>query len=404
MKKSHVIVVGGGPCGSFTALNLARAGACVTVFEEHSEIGTPSHCAGHLSLKGLKLLGLHSLPSKVIENIFYGAIFHSPKGKEFAVRFKSPVTCVVNRVLFDKYIAEKAKEEGARYFLESQVKSLIIKDGFVKGVMIRQRNADMCRFLGEIVVDAEGISSRILRQIGLPTLNSRMLVNAVQAEVEDVKDAEPDMVEVFLGRNYAPGFYAWLIPKGEGKAKVGLAAKGGDPKEYLQKLMLKHPIASRKLRTAKIIKKSFHPITLGGPIAKTYSNGFLVVGDAASQVKPTTGGGVIFGMTCARIAVEVICKALERNNFSADFLSLYQKQCNRVYGFDLKIMLKMRKILEAFSDDEVDEAIGFCKKLSMEEILQGVKDLDFQGQSLLRIMWKPRMLATLFYVLLLYLL
>ncbi|MEM3627558.1 MAG: hypothetical protein QXZ25_05980, partial [Candidatus Bathyarchaeia archaeon] len=131
--------------------------------------------------------------------------------------------------------------------------------------------------------------------------------------------------------------------------------------------------------------------------------GFLVVGDAASQVKPTTGGGVIFGMTCARLAAEVICEALDRNNFSAKFLSYYQRRCNQVYGFDVKIMLKMRKILEGLSDDKIDEAIIFCKKLNMDEILQKVEDLDFQGRSLLRILWKPRILAALFYVLLLYL-
>ncbi|MEM3626901.1 MAG: NAD(P)/FAD-dependent oxidoreductase, partial [Candidatus Bathyarchaeia archaeon] len=272
MKNSHVIVVGGGPCGSFTALNLARAGISVTVFEEHGEIGTPSHCAGHLSIKGLKALGLYPPPTEVVENIFYGAIFHSPKGREFSVRFPSPVTCVVNRALFDRHIAEKAKEKGARYYLETQVKSLIIKDDFVKGVVIEKKDTGMHKFLGEIIVDAEGVSSKILRQTGLPTLDRHMLVNAVQAEVEDVRDAEPDMVEVFFGRSYAPGFYAWLIPKGNDKAKVGLAAKAVNPKEFLQKFMLKHPVASKKLRTAKIIKTSFHPITLGGPITKTYSS------------------------------------------------------------------------------------------------------------------------------------
>lgn len=400
---SDVIVVGGGPCGSFAALNLAKLGANVAVFEEHDKVGVPSHCSGHVSIKGLKRLGLHPLPSEIVENTFYGAVFYSPMVKEFSVRFSSPVTCVVNRVLFDKYIAEMAEAAGVHYYLNSRVESLIIEGGFVKGVTVKQNSETKKRFLSRIVVDAEGISSRILRQTGLSTLNRRMLVNAVQAEVENVKDLEPDLVEVFLGRDYAPGFYAWLVPKSDGKAKVGLAAKPGNPKELMRRLMLKHPIASKKLRTAKVLQTAFHPIPLGGPIPKTYSNGFLVVGDAASHVKPTTGGGVIFGMTCARVAAEVAYEALSRRDYSQEFLGVYQKRCDEILGFDVNVMLKMRKMLDGMSDEKVDNAISVCKRLNLDKTLKNIKDTDLQGQSLLRILRSPRMLMGLFYFFFLYL-
>ena len=400
---SDVIVVGGGPCGSFAALNLAKFGVKVTVFEEHDEIGVPSYCTGHLSIKGLKHLGLYPLPAKIVENIFYGANFYSPKSRKFSVRFSSPVTCVVNRVLFDKYIAEMAETCGVRYCLNSRVESLIIEDGFVKGVFVKQDGKAAKKFLAKIVIDAEGISSRILRQAGLPTLNRHMLVNGVQAEFENVEDTEPDMVEVFLGKNYAPGFYAWLVPKSDGMAKVGLAAKTGNPKELLQRLMLKHPIASKKLRKAKLLQTAFHSIPLGGSIPKTYSDGILTVGDAASQVKPTTGGGVIFGMTCARVAAEVAYEALHENDFSSDFLGLYQKRCKETLGFDVNVMLKVRRMLDAMSDEKVDDAINFCTKLGLDKTLQNVRDIDFQGQALLRALRTPRMLTAFIYFFLLYL-
>jgi geranylgeranyl reductase family protein len=400
---SDVIVVGGGPCGSFTAFNLAKHGANVTVFEEHGEIGVPSHCPGHLSINGLKRLGLYSLPEEIVENTFYGAIFHSPKGKSFSVRFSRPVTCVVNRVLFDKYIAEMAEDAGVQYHLNSLVESLIVEGGFVKGVSIKQDGKTKEKFFAKIVVDAEGISSRILRLAGLSGLNRHMLVNGVQAEVENVKDTEPDMVEVFLGKDYATGFYAWLIPIGDGKAKVGLATKTGNPKELLSRLMFKHPAASKKLHTAKIIQIGFHPLTLGGPVTKTYSNGFLTVGDAASQVKPTTGGGVIFGMTCAKVAAEVAYEALSKNDFSSEFLSAYQRRRKEILGFDVKVMLKIRKALDAMSDEKVDDTISLCKKLNLDKSLQNVKDIDFQGQSLLRLLPNPRMLTALFYFFFLFL-
>jgi len=399
---SDAIVVGGGPCGSFTALNLAKLGVDVNVFEEHAEIGVPCHCAGHLSIKGLELLGLHPLPSDIVENVFYGVVFHSPKGRSFHVRFSSPVTCAVNRVLFDKYIAKMAERAGAHYFLNSVVESVIIEDGLVKAVIVRRGKAEE-KFSAKVMVDAEGTSSRILRQTGLVASNRHMLVKAVEAEVEDVQGLETSMVEVFLGRDYAPGFYAWLMPKGDGKAKVGLAAKIGNPRELLQRLMFRHPTASKKLRSAKILQTSFHSIPLGGPIRKAFSNGFLVVGDAASHVKPTTGGGVIFGMTCAKIAAEVAYEALSQNDFSSDFLCTYQRRCNRTLGSDVKFMLRIKKMLDALPDDKIDDAIKFCAKIGLDKTLQNFEDIDFQGRSFLRMLWNPRMPIALFYFLLSYL-
>jgi digeranylgeranylglycerophospholipid reductase len=241
-----------------------------------------------------------------------------------------------------------------------------------------------------------------LRQTGLPALNSDRLVYAVETEVENVKNVELDAVEVFLGKNYAPGFYAWLIPKLDGTAKVGLAAKTGNPKEFLQRLMLKHPVASKQLGTAKITRIAFHPMSLGGPISKAYSNGFLAVGDAASQVKPTTGGGVIFGLTCAKIAAQVASEAIRRNDLSSNYLQLYQKRCGDMLGFDFNVMLRMRKFLDSLSDEKVDQALRFCATLGLNRTLQNVEEIDFQGQTLLKIMKKPAAFAALAYFLMLY--
>jgi geranylgeranyl reductase family protein len=391
---SDVIVVGAGPCGSFTALKLAKLSRSVTVFEEHSQIGVPSHCAGHLSMKGLKQLGLQPLPPETVENIFYGANFYSPKGNRFSVRFSQPVTCAVDRAMFDKYIAQKAQDAGASFHLNSRVETLMIKNDFVRGAIVKNGETTESRLAG-VVVDAEGISSRIMRQAGL--LRPQKLVKGVEAEVENVKDTESDVVDVYLGNSYAPGFYAWLIPKKDGKAKVGLAARTGNPKELLQKLMLKHPAASKKLRSSRILKASFHPITLEGPIGQTCSNGFLAVGDAASQVKPTTGGGVIIGMTCAQIAAEVASEALDKNDFSKQFLKKYQNRCRELLGFDMKIMLRIRKTLDTLSDQRIDEAIALCTKLGLDKTLQNAKDIDFQGQTLLQVLRSPRMLTALAY-------
>lgn len=391
---SDVIVVGGGPCGSFTALNLAKLGRSVTVFEEHSQVGVPSHCAGHISIMGLKRLGLHPLPPEIVENTFYGANFYSPGGKEFSVHFPQPVTCTVNRTMFDKRIAEKAQDVGATYHLNSRVATLIQENGFTRGTIVKHDQTTQSKRTS-IVVDAEGISSRIMTGAGLPRPNN--LVKGVEAEVENVKDVESDAVDVYLGKNYAPGFYAWLIPKKDGRAKVGLAARTGNPKELLQKLMLKHPAASEKLHSARILRTVLHPITLGGPTSQPYSDGLLAVGDTASQVKPTTGGGVVFGMTCAHLAAEVASEALNKNDFSRELLSKYGIRCREIFGLDVKIMLRIRKTLDALSDKKVDDAIALCSKIGLDKTLRNVKDIDFQGQTFLQVMRSPRMLTALTY-------
>lgn len=393
---SDALVVGGGPCGCFTALNVARLGGKATVLEEHGEIGVPSHCAGHLNIEGLKRLGLYPLPSRIVEGIFRGAIFHSPNGKKFRVSYPQAVTCAVNRSLFDRYIAETAQKAGARLMLHSYVDSLISEEGAIKGVKTRIGDS-VHNISTKVIVDAEGVSSRILRQTGLRMLDRNRLVNCVEAEVDGVKNVESEMVEVFLSETYFPGFYAWLIPKSDGGAKVGLGAKKGNPKKLFEKFMLKHPVASVKLRHARVLKTSYHTITLGGPISQTYSDGFIAVGDVASQVKPTTGGGVVWGLTCARIAAEVVSQALIADDCSKRFLGTYQKRWMRLLGFEARATLFMRNVLNSLSDRQIDQMIEFSSKVGLSTILQEFEDLDFQGRSSLRLLRSPRMLVTLAY-------
>ncbi len=400
--ESDAVVVGAGPAGSFSAWELAKRGLRVTVFEEHSEVGVPSHCAGHLSIRSLRGLGLYPLPAGIVENVFSGVNFYSPNGSKFSVKLANPVTCAVNRELFDKHLASKAAEAGAVFCLGSRVQSLLLEGGFVKGLTIKSGGMPEELVSARVVVDAEGISSRILRQAGLTGLNRNGLVYAVEAEVENIKDAEEHAVEVYLGSQYAPGFYGWLIPRLDGTAKVGLAVNRGNPKEFLERLMRKHPVASKKLAAAKVKQMSFHTITLGGPSSKTYANGFLAVGDCASQVKPTTGGGVVFSLTCAKIAAEVAAEALLKNDFSAVFLRQYQQRCVDALGFDTRVMLKAREFLDALSDAKFDRIVQFAGKVGLDRALRDVEEIDFQGRTLLSIIRKPATYATLAYLLALY--
>jgi digeranylgeranylglycerophospholipid reductase len=124
-----------------------------------------------------------------------------------------------------------------------------------------------------------------------------------------------------------------------------------------------------------------------------------VVGDAASQVKPTTGGGVIFGLTCAKEAGEVAYEAVNAQNFSEAFLSRYQHRWKRLVGFDLAAMIQMRKMLNSLSDSRMDGMIDLCTKLGVDSVLEKVGDLDFQGRSLIPMIRYPGALAVISYFL-----
>jgi len=393
-EKPDIVVVGGGPCGSYSAYTAAKLGAEVLVCEEHEQIGAPKHCAGHLNISSLMRLGLR-IPRGAVENEIRGAVFYSPSGREFVLRCRAPVTHVVNRELFDKHLAELAIKTGVQYRFKSRVKSLLFDSGSVKGVALKGEE----RLEANVVIDAEGCSSKLLKKTSLHGVKGSMMVKGIQAEVDDVEDVDEDMVEVYFGKNVAPGFFAWIIPRKDGSAKVGLATRVGNPRDYLRRFMEKHPVASKKLKKSRPTYTSIHPIPLDGPLPKTYSGGFLAVGDAASQVKPTTGGGVIFGLTCAKIAGEVAYEAVKRQDFSEAFLSRYQSRWKRLVGFDLAAMLRMRRMLDSLSDSRIDGMIDLCRKLGVDSVLEKVGDLDFQGRTLIPMIKYPGTLAVISYFL-----
>jgi digeranylgeranylglycerophospholipid reductase len=403
-RNPDVIVVGGGPAGSFAALQLAKKGISTVVFEEHSHIGVPSHCAGHISIRSLKKMGFYPLPEEgILENTFSAANFYSPYGTKFCLHLNNPVTLAINRTRFDQYLAKEANRIGAIFKTNTKVQSLLFSGGFVKGVGIT--NSAGCREsrYSKIVIDAEGISSRLIRQASLQPFKPNGLVYAVEAEVDNIIDVEDDRVEVYFGKTYAPGFYGWLIPRKDGSGKLGLATNKGNPLEFLKKLIKKHPVASKQLFKVKINQISYHSITIGGPIKKAFNNGFLAVGDCASQVKPTTGGGVIFGMTCAKIAAEVASMALQKGDVSEHLLKVYQQRCNNLTRLDFAVMLRIRRFLNTLSDVKLDQMLRICGRLGVDKALKNIDEIDFQGKMLLTASRKPPMIAALLYFGLLYL-
>lgn len=381
---ADVAVVGAGPAGCFAALTAAKLGCEATVFEEHREVGLPNHCAGHISIRGLARLGLH-LPQKVIENKIAAAVFYSPSGNGFKVRFSSPVTYVINRSVFDKHLAQLAEKAGARFQLGARVEKLLLDQTGAHGVALKNGE----HLESKIVINAEGCASTLLKQTGLQTFDKSLTVSAVNGETDRVEGLEDDAVEVYLGQEFASGLYAWIIPKRDGSAKVGLATLSGNAREHLRRFLSTHRIAKKRMKFTDIRNLSFHVIPLGGPIPKTYHSGFLTVGDAASQVKPTTGGGVIMGLTCAKIAGETASEAIHERSYSEEFLQRYQERWRQAIGFDMRVMRQMRLMLNQLSDRKLDRIISLCRQLRLDEELRKVRDIDFQGGATIRLLKSP---------------
>jgi len=390
--QTDVVVVGAGPAGSFAALTAAKMGAKVAICEEHKEVGVPSHCPGHISIKGLNKLELKP-PDSAIENRISGVVFYSPSGNEFRVKLPSPATYVISRSKFDKHMAQLAEKAGAKLLLRTRAERLLLDKNMVGGVSLKNgQHLD-----SKIVIDAEGCASTLLKQMGLQTFDKSLVVNAVNGQVDRISGLDEDTVEVYLGQEYAPGLYAWIIPKQDGSAKVGLATRTGNPRAQLKRFLNKHPIARKKLKLADVKNPSYHLIPLGGPIPKTYHNRLLVVGDAASHVKPTTGGGVIMGLTCARIAGETAAQALRHNSLSEGFLSHYEERWRRAIGFDMTVMRRIRLILNRLSDKKLDNIISLCSQLRLSDELQKLEDIDFQGKAVLHLLRKPSAFAVALY-------
>lgn len=394
---TDITVVGAGPTGSFSAFQAAKMGAKVTICEEHGKVGVPSHCTGHISLGGLKRFGL-GLPKNIFENQIRSAIFYSPSGYQFSVRFASPVTCVITRELFDRYLLEMALKAGANISYNTRVDFLVVEKGSVKGALVKRKGKTE-KLVSSVVIDAEGVPCSLLKRAGLPSPYRRMVVNAVQADVDKVHGMESDAVEVFLSNNFASGLFAWIVPRRDGTAKVGLGTARGNAHDCLRRFVRHNPVARQRFEQSNMTSVVYHPISLGGPTSRTFFDGLLVVGDAASHVKPTTGGGIIMGLTCAKIAGEVATNAVRYGNPSASFLSEYERRWRRRIGFNMMAMKRLRLMLNNLSDSQIDRLVSLCSRWRLDEDLTRVRDVDFQGTSLIQIAKSPKVLATALYFL-----
>jgi geranylgeranyl reductase family protein len=387
--KQDAIVIGAGPAGLLAASEIAKKGYSVKVLEEHERVGEPDHCAGLLSTSGMKRLGI-KLPTDIIQNTVVGARIHSPNGHSIMIERGRREANVIDRKRFDAWLASKATDSGAEVITETKARKFIRKEGKIKGILgSSESNRE---FEASAFVIAEGSRCQLSANAGLPVVPKSSKYPAFQYEVSGI-DIDENIVEMFYGKQVAPGFFAWIIPIGNRKARIGLAARDKS-KIRLDALMRHHRIVSERMKGAKIERSLGGIVLVGMPIAKMTTENVIAVGDTAGIVKATTGGGVILGGMTARVAGRTVADSLSADEVVEQSLSRYNKVCKGMVYNELRMMHLAQLALTALDDKGLDSVIKDASTMGLLDIIKREGDMDLQGNVIKRLLREPRMILT----------
>lgn len=346
-----VIVVGAGPAGSEAARASARAGLRTLLVEEHASVGVPNHCTGKLSFHAFREF---DLPAALAQNAVSAAVFHSPGGVSVHVRRATVDSYVVDRVAFDRWLVARAEDAGARVLTGVRV-THAQRDGGRMAVYGQRRAARAeafaarCRF----IIDAEGASPRLPGMLGLRL--ARRYALGLQYEMRGVGGMAPDTPETFFGSGVAPGFFAWLLPLGGTRARVGLCV---DPRTarrppvwYLERLLAAHPALRDRVSAAAVERKVAGRIPFLTARSSAGADGVAVVGDAAGQVKATSGGGIYFAMLAGRLAGDAAGRYVAGDRGAA---AVYERRWRRRFGGEVAFTAFGRHAINRLSDGDLD--------------------------------------------------
>jgi len=384
-----VIVVGGGPAGCYTASLLGQKGFDVHVLEEHSVIGEPVDCSGVIGAEAFEKLELpNSLKLGVISNL----TLVSPSQLEIEFSPQSALAYVVDRATFDQVIAARTEQSGVTIHLGCQVVDLRVFDDGVELEIANKLGSDEAIRLSSVpasqpprrlMIDQLPVTNNEPRRIvrariailaGGPRYSlqqkvgmgqPRNFLRTAQAELP-IKDINEAMI--LLGSQVAPRSFAWIVPFKRGDkefARVGVSSKKNAVpflKKLIEQLYSEGQLTSRDAS----IRSWLIPIS---PLHWTFADRVLAVGDAAGQTKPTTGGGIYYGLIGAKAATQTVAKAFETGNFSSEILRGYEKEWRRHLGGEMRSGVLFRRLFERLTDEEID---GLFRIVQSDGILAAV--------------------------------
>ncbi len=358
-----VVVVGAGPSGCMAAKYAAKSGASTLIIEKNANVGVPVHCAGLVSGRTLVESELRDTGS-FMSNELKGAIIHFPNHDMHIEARADKRAYAIRRDLFDRALAREALKSGAELITNSRVIDMVAGtvDGSVKGMKIRVSEGNEVKEIGaKVVIGADGVRSAVADMAGLKF--RKYMLSCVQVEG---RHEAGDCAEIFVRRGIAPGFFAWIIPLGDGNARFGLcmdkrySVSGSTSMHYFKKFMhmikgynrgsypegpyIKYsggeiPITATSLRPPKTVR-----------VMK--DTGVILVGDAAAQVKPITGGGVYYGMKCGKIAGEIAAIAASNDDMHA--LYDYERRWRKEIWMEIAFGVWIHRLRCVLRDDEFD--------------------------------------------------
>ena len=377
MHKYDVVVVGGGPAGSMAAKYAAKAGASTLILEADAEIGKPVQCAGLISKRAIE--ESETRDKSFINSEIKGAIVRSPS-QELMLESPDKSAFAIRRDIFDNILAQEAENEGAEIILRRRVKTVTKVAGETK-LRISTANGKE-EISARVVIGADGVKSRVAKIAGLSVAKS--FLNCVQLEgVYKTEDAFADFAEIFVGNTIAPGFFAWVIPLGpENIARIGLCidkrfSAQSNPLLYLKTNLARHPLIAKRYKGASS-KFTAGAIPIGvrkrGQTVQE-DKGILLVGDAAAQVKPVTGGGVYYGMKCGKMAGEIAAKASLTGDLK--MLTAYERWWRKEIGKEIAFGVKVHRLRCILSDKDFDTIFQTLSQEALMQQIQKKGDMDY---------------------------
>lgn len=382
LAKAGIVVIGAGPVGAMVARTAAQTGAQVCLLEEDAQPGRPVQCTGLVSPRTLKEA---SVDRDVVVREVTGVSISAPNGRTVVIDGQGLRALVIDREAFDLALVRQAVAAGAVLKTGLQAKGFQrdVK-GHVGGVLVcdRASGTPLGAIEARVVVGADGPDSKVRKWAGLPAPTKTLYGIQVVAHFVPENDR---FVGVFLGRGIAPGFFAWMVPSRPGLARIGLAT---DQQAFLQR-GLKRLLDLLELHGG-IVEKQGGAIPIG-PSSSTVKNNVLIVGDAAGQAKPTSGGGLYTGLVCAKIAGEIAAQACREDD--ATVLREYDALWRERLGTELQVGMMAHRMLAHMPDRTVDRLLAALDRPELLREVAAHGDMDYPSQLLRHVLRQPRLWA-----------
>ena len=388
MKKFDAIVIGGGPIGGHVARKIAEKKYKVAIFEKNKKIGIPVNCAGLVTPRVFKIAEISE--ENIVQNKIKGANIHPPSDKILKIGGDKIHAYVIDRTKFDREIIRNAKEKGVTVFLENKVLSV---QRTTEEIEIKTVNNIEAK--SKLVIGADGPFSVVRDRLMFP--EPREYLRGIGAEMTGAS-LDPNCVEIFVGEKFAPGFFAWIIPINDDgtEARVGLCTpkESSYPSKYYFENFMNSKHAKPFLKDSKLVKKTGGVIPLG-VLKKAFSENVMLVGDAAAQVKPTSGGGIYPGLVCAEHCSSVAIDALKNNDFSYQYLKKYNKLWTKEIGRELSMGYKFRTVYRHLSDSKFEKYMQKFNNPKIVDVINKYGDIDYPSKLVKPLLKKLPLLLSL---------